>query len=442
MSDDEGQRLLVTRLHSVFLFGVPIITFYWIQAIAMGYPTATWLTSFTLLILALAYGIKKRLHRPVVASWILLTGLLVFLTGSAMIDGQHHSKVLWIMSLVPLLASHLLGSASMKLSAVFSFAALIFVWISPNFFVVTPEYPVSRMDELVLQLTSLTFAVGVVLSLKRSTQLHTAKLRLQGEDLDRARQQAESASRAKSAFLANMSQELRIPMNGILGLTQRLKHSKLKAEDAQNMELAHKSGQKLLDMVNDILDFSKIQAGELHLVERTFELNTALQAVADRHRAHAQKQKVKLHLELPQAPEYLSGDVHRVQQIVGNLLDNAIKFSPHAEVWLRAKCAVAEPGGDQDSRIVQISVQDTGRGISAADQARLFLEFEQINRDLEDEQTGTGLGLVLVRHLVEQMDGEIAVQSEVGQGSTFQLKLRLPLALSNAAPQKALVTAS
>jgi signal transduction histidine kinase/CheY-like chemotaxis protein len=257
----------------------------------------------------------------------------------------------------------------------------------------------------------------------------TAGLRRQSRDLEREvaertaelREQTElalAASRAKSAFLAMMSHELRTPMNGVLGMAKALKMTALSPEQDRQLDMIVRSGDSLMTILNDILDISKIEAGKLDLEVITFDLIELGQSAHDLWADAATTKGVQLIYDVdPATPRWVRGDSTRVRQIVLNLISNALKFTQAGEVRL-AIAPVAEG--------VQISVRDTGVGISPAQQAKLFQSFSQADVSTARRFGGTGLGLSICKQLAELMGGGIRCESAEGQGSTFIVVLALP----------------
>lgn len=242
----------------------------------------------------------------------------------------------------------------------------------------------------------------------------------QADQLELARDQAREANRAKTRFLAAMSHEIRTPLNGVVGVLQLLRDTPLTDEQRQLVRVAEGSGEVLLTVINDILDLSKVEAGRLELERLDFDLNRVAQEALANLSAQHSRPGVELILEVDDAPLWVRGDPVRVRQIVLNLLSNAVKFTERGHVLLRVKGACFG-----DRQLVTIRVQDTGIGMTAEQQARLFTDYVQADASIARRFGGTGLGLAICRELVELMEGRIDVQSGVGQGSEFSVFLNM-----------------
>ncbi|TAN70409.1 MAG: response regulator [Methylobacter sp.] len=264
-------------------------------------------------------------------------------------------------------------------------------------------------------------------------------------DLELARQGAEDANRAKSAFLATMSHEIRTPMNGVIGMVDVLHQSSLKGYQVEMVDLIRESAYSLLGIINDILDFSKIEADKLELENAPMSVADMVEKVCAMLDHFAEKKRVELTLFVdPEIPLEVMGDAGRLRQVLINLVNNAIKFSGgqgrSGRVSMRAMlvgdCKAATAPGSFGERnpecaVVEIRITDNGIGMDKQTLSGLFTPFTQADVTTTRRFGGTGLGLVIARHLVELMDGEITVQSAPGKGSTFSVRLPfMPLSVS------------
>ncbi|NNU16444.1 response regulator [Parvularcula sp. ZS-1/3] len=238
-----------------------------------------------------------------------------------------------------------------------------------------------------------------------------------------ASEKAQAAAVAKSNFVANMSHEIRTPMNGVLGLTEVLQSTELTDGQSELVSLILSSGTNLMSVINAILDFSKLDAGKMKLASEPFNLRQTVTEVGAMMQASARQKGIELIVRYaPSVPEGVEGDEARLRQVLGNLCGNAVKFTSEGHVLLNV-----EGVRIGDHAHLTVEVRDTGIGISPEDLPRMFHKFEQADDSKSRSFEGTGLGLAISKELVDLMGGDISATSEVGEGSCFTIKLKLPV---------------
>jgi signal transduction histidine kinase/CheY-like chemotaxis protein len=283
--------------------------------------------------------------------------------------------------------------------------------------------PVQQMDAQLRQIASGDFSLRVNVLNRDELGTLAVNLNRMNEELGRLYHQLEAANRHKSEFLASMSHELRTPLNAIIGFSEVLLErlfGDLNAKQEEYLRDILDSGRHLLSLINDILDLSKVEAGRMELELGSFSLTEVLDNGLTMVRERASRHGIALRLEVDPTIDVIEADERKIKQVVFNLLSNAVKFTPDGG---RVEIQAGFVGGE-----VQITVWDTGIGIAAEDQERIFEEFQQVGGMYAEKREGTGLGLALTKKFVELHGGRIWVESVVGQGSRFTFTLPVRLA--------------
>jgi hypothetical protein len=254
------------------------------------------------------------------------------------------------------------------------------------------------------------------------------------EALEKARLSAEAAVHAKSRFLANMSHELRTPLNGVVGMASLIENTALDAKQRRFVRTLKTSAEALVTLINDVLDLSKAEAGKLELSHGPFELRRELEQVVSLFSARAHDKGIELAAHIARdVPAVIQGDSIRLRQVLGNLVNNAVKFTEAGAVLL----SVSQVESADPHCMLEFAVSDTGVGVAPAEQGRIFEAFEQADGSVTRKFGGTGLGLAISRQLVDLMKGTMGLHSEPGVGSRFHFRIRAgvpPYEIAHAAP--------
>jgi signal transduction histidine kinase/ActR/RegA family two-component response regulator len=254
-------------------------------------------------------------------------------------------------------------------------------------------------------------------------------LRRERDSAQTARDEAEAANQAKSTFLATMSHEIRTPMNGVLGTAELLEREQLSERQKRMVGTIRSSAGSLLRIIDDVLDFSKIEAGRMELEEAPFSLRALIDGATETLSVQVEKKGLEINAFVEEGtPDALMADAIRIRQILFNLIGNATKFTDRGTITVRARATDTEA----EQVTLQFSITDTGIGMDAAQQAKLFQPFSQADSSTTRRYGGTGLGLSIVRRLAELMDGTVGVESAPGKGSTFTVTLKVKRAVETA----------
>jgi signal transduction histidine kinase/CheY-like chemotaxis protein len=271
--------------------------------------------------------------------------------------------------------------------------------------------------------------------LREQQGLLEKRIKERTEQLEEAMRGAQAANDAKSDFLANVSHELRTPMNGVIGMLDLVLEGQLAPEQAEQLQTAQSCAYSLLMLLNDLLDLSKIEAGKMSFEKIPFDVRVIVDECIKAHHPRAVQNRTQLRSEIsPDVPEQIIGDPLRIRQILSNLISNAVKFTQAGSVNVHVE------GGfwKQAEFRLQFKVEDSGTGIPADKLALIFDKFTQADGSVSRKYGGTGLGLAITRKLVEMHGGEIDVESEVGQGTTFIVKLPCDIAIDEAGKSKSI----
>ncbi len=413
----------------------PIITWrvsvYSESSLIYFWCVAIWLIAILRAVLGLLFHRAAAKHRDD-RHWILIFDLMNFvlaLTWGALalpIFGGDQTLRLVLFALVVSLPTLAMFSLSSRFQSFFCFLIpLTIMMVLGAYFGGGTLRPELFLLALGLYITN---SIAAVRLSENFVQLHRNRLIAQS-----AQQEAVIANLARARFLANMSHEIRTPINGMMGMAELLRDAKLPPPNDRFANLILGAGQILLGVINDVLDFAKMEEGSLKVKSKTENFREVVELIVSVHRSNAQKKNIEMELQIaPELPEKIEIDRFRLSQILGNLLSNAIKFTSFGKIDV-----VITKQATIDTKTISVRFQiiDTGHGIDAQDQAKVFLPFFQVDDSMTRKNTGTGLGLAISRELVLLLHGSIGLESQLGCGSNFwfELPLKIPTEAVNLA---------
>ena len=438
LASDPTARVLHSLLLSLFL---------WLglgTAILRSFSSRPDLPSVLIIETALAGALvvlRRGLLRP--AAWIYLAGMWIFTLNVMTYNRGIRGEGMMFLVALPISAAWLLGlGGALWTTAVCMASAVVFAILEMRGGRL-PQLPPGHMPFGVLVLLLMAVLIGViplahVLRTLRQAVLESRRaqeelteykthlehlVETRTTELLEARDVAVAANRAKSIFLANMSHELRTPLNAILGFSSLLRNTNLSDHQRRDLDIINRSGEHLLTLINDVLDVAKVEAGRTVITTAPCDVEALVFEVTEMMRVRAEEKQLTLLVEqTPSVPPYVKADIAKLRQVLINLLANAVKYTEEGSITLRLD-AVCEASGE--SATVRFEVEDTGIGIAAEDQRRIFDAFEQVAN--AEAQKGTGLGLAITKQFVDLMGGKIELESAPGKGSRFRVEIPLEI---------------
>lgn len=409
-----------------FVFGMA----YLVQSVATARHWGAFVGCVLIFAQAVAFVLNRKRSRTILAAWIFLAGVWLDNVGASFADGQLHSATLWLIPTCPLLAATLLGMRASFYSGIGAALGIVGVSVISRNWHFQAEYDSAPEQLAVFRVVLLILftSLGVVAYTisRRLAQTLTA----QHKDLAAAQQDAEAADEETTRFLDAMSRKIGQPMRDILGAARVLGKGPVSEKDRSMLETITRSGRHLLVLMNETMDISRAESSIVELQDQAFCLN---ELVGDVERLFAPKAELtglKLETVVPSERIEVVADVTKVLQILCNLVGNALKFSHRGTVSVVLEAPEQVNAQGVKGRMVSLSVQDQGVGISKEQQLKIFDDYVQLGASYsKSAEGGTGLGLSICSKLAKLMGGEIDLHSELGQGARFTLRVWLPSAL-------------
>jgi len=436
--DDPEEATAARRAAGLFA----IVTIAWLLFAAQYALQGRWLTVgidvtvAALTALGRSWTLRDPSLRRVATGTALVTLLsLVGLVGAAILSGQDRAMAVWYIAIAPLFLGYVVGPGSALGAAALASLGIALVHASTAVVTVEPEFVADGSERMLGQILLAWVVAGFAWTARKAMDTQVSTIERQraialrsAAALETARDQAMTADRAKSEFLANVSHELRTPLTAILGMADLLADDTLAGEQRHRVERIQEAGRTLLALLDDVLDLSRVEADRLELSPEPFELRAEVERVVEMLAPKAAR-GVSLELELEgEVPEWVRVDGRRLRQILVNLVGNAVKFTTKGQVTVRVTTEGAR---------TRLAVEDTGIGIPEAAQARIFQPFQQVDASTSRRYGGTGLGLAISARLVRSLGGDLQLESREGEGSVFHFTLALEPCAPGQAPRAA-----
>lgn len=362
----------------------------------------------------------KRLR---LATHLTLLGASLSVGGSQIQDGRIESTSLWVISVIPFIAGHILGKKAIASYAVLGSVFVAFsMWGESLGFVPPTQVPPRAFSWINLRFFSLLAMTALGMQMARDNKSRALKAARKMLESEQAHRLALKHDEEKALFLAQMSQQIRSPMNGIKGVAQYWSTIAKAPEPRDSVDVIDRCADRLISMMQDVQDISKIEQGEIPILRERFLVNLAISDVARLFHAKASAKGLTLEVQGPDQEHWVNGDAQRLVQILANLVGNAIKFSDQGSIVIR--------WGQQTQDRYCFEVIDQGIGMTSKQLSKLFERYNQVNLDQGVLRGGSGLGLTISRALSQAMGGSLVANSEYQKGSTFTLSLDLPAACS------------